>query len=289
ERGDFKHAADGFAAAASADSKSRFADDAGFAEIEALEAAGRDQEAAKQWLQWEKRFPTSPLLPAARLARAWNALRRGEPRERIDVLQRLAAVETWMTSEPRFVLASALADFQTGQVADALAVLGERPQSAPALYLRALCLAQNGQALKAAAAWQEAADRWGDGPLADAARFAKANTFLAARDYRSAASEMARVAARAKDADIRAEAELRSAGAVFMTGDADSALGLLRGVAARNAGTDVAARAQFLVGEALVARGRFEPAIAEYNRVLTRYFQHKVAASAQYRLARCPH
>ena len=51
ERGDFKRAADGFAAAADVNGKSRFADDASFAAIEALEAAGRDEEAARGWLQ----------------------------------------------------------------------------------------------------------------------------------------------------------------------------------------------------------------------------------------------
>ena len=287
ERADFAHAVSGFSAAADAAPKSRFADDAEFASIEAMEAAGRDGDAAKEWLKWEKRFPTSSLLPAARLARSWNALRRGETGEGDALLQGIATDSPWLARDARFVLARAIASLQMGQVAEALGVLGDRPQSAPALYLRALALARTGRALQAAAAWQEVADRWPDGPLADAARFAKANTFLAARDYRSAASEMARVASRANDTAIRAEAELRSAGAVFMSGAPDSALQLLRAVATRHPDTDVAARAQFLVGEALVARGRFEPAITEYNKVLTRYFQHKVAASAQYRVARC--
>ena len=287
ERGDLAGAASGFSAAANADGKSRYADDAAFASIEALEAAGHDGEASKEWLKWEKRFPTSPLLPAARLARAWNALRRGENAEADGLLQGIATDSPWLVQDKRYVLARALADFQMGQVAEALAAIGDKPASAGALYLRALCLARNGQALRAAAAWQEVADRWPDEPIADHARFAKANTFLAARDYRSAAAEMARVATKAKDPAIRAEAELRSAGAVFMSGDADSALVLLRAVAVRHPDTDVAARAQFLVGEALVARGQYGPAIAEYNRVLTRYFQHKVAASAQYRVARC--
>src|SRR6185436_2901732 len=49
------------------DEKGPFADDAAFAAIEALEAAGRDADAAREWARWEKRFPTSPLIPAARL------------------------------------------------------------------------------------------------------------------------------------------------------------------------------------------------------------------------------
>src|SRR6185295_1730712 len=115
------------------------------------------------------------------------------------LLQGIVTESPWLASDARFVLARALTDYQLGHVAEALAGLGERPQSAPALYLRALCLARTGQALRAAAAWQEVADRWADGPLADAARFAKANTFLAERDHRSAAAEMARVATKAHD------------------------------------------------------------------------------------------
>jgi TolA-binding protein len=288
EQGDWVGAASGFRSAADAAEKTSFADDATFASIEALEASGRDAEAAKEWIKWEKRFPASSLLPAARLARAWNALRRGETGEAEELLNHLATDSPWIVTEQRYVLASALAHLMAGRETLALEVLGERPTSAPALYLRGLCLARLGQLLKAAAAWQEVAERWSQGPLAEHARLAKANTFLTARDYRSAAEEMARVAARVKDPAIKAEAELRAAGALFLaTGSTDSVLTLLRGVVARHEGTDVAARAQFLVGEALVARQQYEPAIKEYNRVLTRYFQHKVAASSQYRVARC--
>src|SRR6185369_5296827 len=117
ERADFAHAVSGFSAAADAAPKSRFADDAEFASIEAMEAAGRDGEAAKEWLKWEKRFPTSPLLPAARLARAWNALRRGENGDADVLLQGLATDSPWLIPDSRFVLARALTDFQVGQVA----------------------------------------------------------------------------------------------------------------------------------------------------------------------------
>jgi TolA-binding protein len=287
ERGDWSGAEKGFDDAAGSSDRGRFADDAAFAAIEAIEAGGRDAEAAKEWLKWEKRFPASPLVPAARLARSWNALRRGETAEAEQLLTALGAASPWIVTHPRFVLARAFAQMQAGRPGDALATLGDRPQSAAGLYLRGMCLAKNGQLLKAAAAWQETAERWGNSPLADHARLAKANTFLAARDYRSAAEEMARVAQRVTDPGVRAEAELRAAGATFLAGSADSALVLLRGVIERHDGTDVAARAQFLMGEVRVARGEYEPAIAEYNRVLTRYFQHKVAASAQYRVARC--
>ena len=62
--------------------RSLFADDAEFVAIEKLEAAGQDVEAMKKWAQWEKKFPASPLLPAARLAESWNDLRRSETASR---------------------------------------------------------------------------------------------------------------------------------------------------------------------------------------------------------------
>jgi TolA-binding protein len=288
ERKDWAGALEGFQSAADAAGRGSYADDAAFAAIEAMEAAGRDAEAAKEWVKWEKRFPSSSLLPAARLARAWNALRRGETNEAEELLNHLATDTPWIAQEQRYILGSALAHLLAGRESLALSVVGERPTSAPALYLRGLCLARQGQLLRAAAAWQEVAERWSQGPLADHARLAKANTFLTARDYRSAAEEMARVAARVKDPQVKAEAELRAAGALFLaSGATDSAVTALRIVIARHEHTDVAARAQFLVGEALMSRQQYESAIREYNRVLKSYFQHKVAASAQYRVARC--
>jgi TolA-binding protein len=288
DRGDWPGAAAGFASAADAAGRGPFADDAAFATIEALEASGRDEDAAKEWVKWEKRFPSSPLVPLARLSHAWNDLRRHETAEAEDLLNHLATDSPWIVKQERYILANAMAHLQAGRETLALSVLGDRPQSAPGVYLKGMCLARAGQLLRAAAAWQEVADRWHDSPLADHARLAKANMYLAARDYRSAAEEMARVAERAHDPEVRAEAELRAAGALFLsTGSTDSVLTALRQVVARHEGSDVAARAQFLVGEALVARQQYEPAIQEYNAVLRRYFQHKVAASAQYRVARC--
>jgi len=285
--GDFRGAMQGFPAGTAADPRGRFADDAAFAAIEAMEAAGDDAGASREWARWEKRFPQSPLLPAARLAQAWNALRRGETAAARGALQDLANAHAWMARQPRFQLAQATAMHLDGKHAEALVVLGPKPTGAGALYLRALCLEAQGSTLQAAATFQELGERHGDSPLRDHALLAKANTFLRAGDHRSAAEEMGRVAGRVHDPKLRAEAELRQAGAVMLAGGADSALALLRGVVERHPGTDVAARAQFLVGEALAARGRHAEAIVELNRVLRDYFQHSVAAGAQYRVARC--
>src|SRR5207237_4442654 len=139
----------------------------------------------------------------------------------------------------------------------------------------------------AAAAFQEVADRPPDSPLRDPALLAKANAFLAAHDWKSAATEFRRAAQKIQDPGLRAEAELRASGSVFLAGQRDTADALLRDLVTRDAGTDVAARAQFLVGEIAMSQQRYGDAIVEYNRVLKEYFRHEVAASAQYRVARC--
>ncbi|MBI1797383.1 MAG: tetratricopeptide repeat protein, partial [Candidatus Eisenbacteria bacterium] len=283
----FPEAREQLAAAEDAGARGRFGDDAGFAAIEAMEAAGDDAGAARQWAKWEKRWPQSPLLPVARLRQAWNDLRRGDVAQAGKVLTAVAGSHPWIARNPRFTLAQATTAYLSGKPAEALAALDAKPIDAPAVYLKALCLQKQGSLLKAAAAFQEAAERYPDAALRGPALLGKANTFLLAGDYRSASDEFARVAARVDDPAVRAEAELRAAGAVLLTGAADSALTLLHRVVESHSGTDVAARAQFLVGEALVALDRPAEAIVEFNRVLSQYFQHKVAASAQYRVARC--
>jgi TolA-binding protein len=285
ERRNFAEAAQAYEQAVG-DGKSPFADDAGFAAVEAMEAAGHDAEAAREWVRWEKRFPQSPLIPAARLDQAWNAMRRGDATSATRLLGAATMNAPWMEKNPRWILAKATAAYLNGKPGDALALLGVKPSGAAATYLKALALDAQGSRLKAAAAFQEVSERYPDSPLRDHARLGKADAFLAARDYKSAAEEFARVAAKVQNPDVKAEAELRCAGSVFLTGAVDSALGLLRGIAERHSGADVAARAQFLIGEAVMAKGKPAEAIVEFNRVLSNYFQHKVAASAQYRVAR---
>ncbi len=287
ELGRSLEAAEAYRRAQTSGEKGPFADDAAFAAIQSLEAAGRDGEAAREWVRWEQRYPRSPLVGEAHLARARNALRRGEVAEAKKLLAALATTAPWSAADPRVALTRATSLYMEGHAAEAQDALGPAPQGAGATYLRALCLGATGSLLKSAAAFQEVAERYPRSPLHDHALFAKANTFLVAGDYRSAASEFARVVARVDDPAVKAEIELRCAGAVFLSGQSDSALTMLRDVVGRHAGTDVAARAQFLVGEVLVAQGQPAAAIVELNRVLTSYYQHSVAASAQYRVARC--
>jgi TolA-binding protein len=287
DRGEFAQAQESFRAAARGSKSEGLVDDAEFAAIEAMESAGDDLGAAREWSRWEKRHGSSALVPAARLAQAWNSLRRGDAPAAQAMLDKLGTSHAWIRTMPSFVLARATAAYVAGRPAEALEVLGPKPEGARGAYLRGLCLQQQGSLLKAAAAFQDAAERVPATSLTDHALYAKANTFLLARDYRSASNEFARVAARVQNAEIRGECELRAGAAVFLSGAPDSALGLLREVSERRAGSDVAARAQFLVGECLMARGRHAEAIVEFNRVLKDYFQQSVAASAQYQVARC--
>jgi TolA-binding protein len=285
-RADFAGAEDSYRKAVKGAEKSPFADDAAFAAIRSLEAQGLDGDAAREWAKWEKDWPKSPLLNEARLARAWNAMRRGDVTEAQKTLALLTASAPWFSADPRVTLARATALALDQKPAEALGALGPTHKGAAATYLYALCQSASGSLLRAAAAFQEVADRYPGTPLRDPALLGKANAFLAAKDYRSAASEFTRISGLINDRGLRAEAELRAAGSLFLTGANDTALTLLRDVVARNHDTDVAARAQFLVGEVLVAQGKPSDAIIEYNRVLTTYFRHSVAASAQYRVAR---
>src|SRR5258705_581841 len=277
---EFRRAEDGFR-------KTPFADDAAFAAIQAMEAAGRDAEAAKAWTDWEGRYAQSPLMGEARLSEAWNALRRGDAELAQKTLAALTASRTWYATDPRVTLAQATVLYQRGKAAEAAAMLGPKPSGAAATYLRALCFKSSGSLLKAAAGFQDVADRYPDSTLRDHALLAKADAFLQAKDYRSAAQEFSRAAEKVRDDKVRAEAELRSAGSIYLSGQVDSSLALLRDIVSRRAGTDFAARAQFLVGESLIGKKMYAEAIVELNRVLTSYFQHSVAASAQYRVARC--
>ena len=263
-----------------------YKDDVTFSLIEAIEARGRDGEAAEVWQRWTKRYGQSALRAEAELRRVWNDIRRGESsdaRQRLDVLRQKAS---WIADDPRVSLADAMLLFGEGKAEEALAQLGVRPEGIAATYLSALCHDATGARLRAAAAFQDVATRWPDAALADHARLAKADVFLTAGDFRSAAEAFDRVSARVHDPRVRAEAELRAAASRLLADDRESAVGELRELTSRHDGSPVAARAQFLLGEALALDLQWEKAIVEYNRVLTRYFEHGVAASAQYRVAR---
>lgn len=287
ELGDYEAASRMWRDASGQLDKSPFQDDAEFASIRALEMAGRDRDAAREWGSWEERNPQSPLRGEARLARVWNFLRLGENEQAQKHLNELMKSSPWYDRDPRATLAKATLLYAQGKPMEALTAVGLKAQGPAASYLRGLCYRAQGAVLQSAAAFQEVADRYPESPLRDAALLAKADAFLLAKDYRSASEEFSRVTAKAKDPKVIAEAEVRGAGSLFLTGAADSALLALRGIVEKYPNTDVGARAQFLVGEVLVSRGQHAEAIVEMNRVLKEYFQHSIAASAQYQVGRC--
>ena len=290
EKGDAARATDVLHQTAEKFGKSPYGDDAELQSIQALEANGKDADAAKAWIEWEKRFPQSPLWGEMKLSQAWNSLRRGQTELAGKQLAALVAKQPWSATDSRVRLARATALYVSGKASEALALVGPKPGGsggAAAAYLRALCHRSLGSMLASAAAFQDVIARYPDSPLRDPSLLGKADAFLRARDYRSAAEEFARAAKLAKDPEVAAEAEVRAAGAVSLTGSPDSALALFHGIVERRAGSDQAARAQFLIGDILATRGQYAAAIVELNRVLTNYFQHAVAASAQYRVARC--
>ncbi len=293
--GDYAQAADEFKRSERVDRSDVHADDASFAYITSLEAAGRDAEAAEEWVEWEKRHNKSPLAPEALIARTWNAIRRDTLSEASGLLDALTTRYAYMNDDPRVALASATLAYLDGRPEDALAVLsGAKGASimsvdvdAPTVYLRALCHEATGEILQAAAQFQEVVERHPESTLRDHAMLAKADIFLRSRAYRSAAEEFERVTRIASRSEVRAEAELRRAAAVILDGDTDTGTELLRETVAHNSKTNVAARAQYLLGEVLMSQAFYKGAILEFNRVLTEYFEHSLAASAQYRVGRC--
>ncbi|MCB1183831.1 tetratricopeptide repeat protein [bacterium] len=250
--------------------------------------AGADNEReAELWRKWLAEWPESPLAFAAELRLAWIHLREQDPAAARAVLDEQAERRPWAGDTPPHRFARAMAAYLESDPATALALV-EGDASGPApLYLAALCRLDLGQHLQAAAAFQQVTVLHPGSALHDRALFAKANTFLNSRVYRSAAEDFARVAAEVRDPAVRAEAELRRAAAIYLDGDLDTAVRALREVVIVHEGTDIAARGQFLLGEVMVARGDYPAAIVEYTQVLTHYFDQSVAASAQYRLGRC--
>ena len=263
-----------------------FADDAAIAGAASKEASGQIDDAHRDLAELERDAADGSLLPEIRLARCWNALRRGHLSEAEDGLNALRDEFIWMEDDPRVALLAATIAYHHGSLDKAITFLGETQTTAASVYLRAMCLDANGDALRAAAAYQDVTTRFPNSGLADEAMLAKAGIFLASGAYRSAAEEYAQAAANATDAVTVAEAALRHAVCVFLDGDASMATGLLRDITEQHAGTDFGARAQFLLGEVLFTEESHDEAIIEFSRVLTQYFQHSLAARAQYRIGR---
>lgn len=287
ELGSFEEAEELFDKAVNKDKRRHFVDDAAFLAILSMEANGRDEEAAKEWNQWIKKYGDGPLLPEALLAKSWNAIRRDSIREAKETLGDLEEKFAFLMKDNRVQLATATIAFAEGRPEQAEILLGGISDNAAATYLTGLCYQAQGQMLKAASFYQKVFERFPESILRDTAILAKANIFLLSKAYKSGVEEFDRVIELAANEDIRAEAELRKAACLFLDGDAEGGTSSLRDVVQRYTGTTFAARAQLLLGEVLVERSMYEEAIFEFNHVLTDYFEHALAASAQYRVGRC--
>lgn len=277
-----------FEKAAKEDKKGPFVDDAEFAAIRALEAEGQNEEALKQWKKWEEEHPHSPLLAQAWIARAWNELRQSKWDKAEKTLNQLKSIAPWTSGMQRVVVAHATIEYAQGDPAACLSELANAPaHSAAVSYLNALCYDEQAEVLHAAAAYQEVYERYPDSPLRYLGLYAKANSFLNGKAYRSAAEGFATVAKESKNPELQAEALLRQGAALFAEGSLEEATPVLKGLVSRFPKADAAARGQFLLGEISVAQDDPQGAIVQYNLVLRNYFEHQVAASAQYRIGRC--
>jgi len=276
-----------FRTAAKDAKKDPLADDAALAVIQTLETTGRDDEAEKEWVKWLKANPDSPARPEAMLARAWNAIRRDSVSLASSILAETRRDYPWIAADPRVALTEATVAFLEGRYGDVTVEPTGSPLDPACVYLRALADEANGVPLKAAARYQDVADRYGDPRLRDVARLAKANVFFKSGAYASAAEEFAKVVTAVSSEDVRSEARLREAAATVLAGDFDAGTAKLRAVSSDYSGTMIAARAQMVLGEVIFGAGEYEAASVEVNKVLTSYFQHGLASLAQYRVARC--
>lgn len=285
--GNFARSAGGFREAARLLRNGPFADDAAFAAITAVEAAGDDEQAAQLWATWQREHPESPLAGEVGLARVWSDLRQGAVKEAGERLARLEAEYPWFAGDPRRHLAAAAVAFRSGHPEEGLA-LAQRAESGPvALFLRGLCLTALDRSFQAAVHFQELSERFPDSPLHGHALLAKANIFRQPEEYALAAGALARFAGSSTRLDLRQEAELLAAACTFLAGDAESGVTGARQVIQNHPGSEVAARARFLLGEMRWRQDRFEEAVVEFNRFLAESFDHDLAGSALYRTGRC--
>lgn len=267
--------------------KGSFADDAAYLRVLSIESEGRDDDAAREWEKWLKRYTNSPLTSAVYIAKCWNEIRRDSVRLAARTLSELESRFPYAAQDPRSRLAKATVAYLQGTPAVALQILGAKPTTAAEFYLAGLCYEANGAMLKAAAHFQRVFERFPASPLRDHAMLAKANVFLASGGYESASEEYTRVIETASNEDVKAEASVRRAACRFLVDDSEGSTALLREVVVTYRGEIYAARAQLLLGEVLFSRSMHEEAIIEFNRVLSNYFEHELAASAQYQVGRC--
>ncbi|HKW15716.1 MAG TPA: tetratricopeptide repeat protein, partial [Candidatus Krumholzibacteria bacterium] len=285
--GRYDDATNAFRSSASQAGDAPLGADALLAQIQSEAAAGRSDQAEREWRDWLKVNGGTNAASDALLSRAWNAIRRDSVSLADATLKEARTRFPWIARDPRFDLASSTTAFLEGRYADVHAQPSGSPLDAACVYLQALNDEASKRPLQAAAHYQAVVDKYNDPHLRDIAMLAKANVFLKSASYKSAAEEFANVASKAQDPAVQAEAKLRGAAATYLTGDKEGGADALRNVTSEYDGSPVAARAQAVLGEVLYQSGQYDQAIVEFNKVLTRYFQHKLASLAQYRVGRC--
>ncbi|MBN2070913.1 MAG: tetratricopeptide repeat protein [Candidatus Krumholzibacteriota bacterium] len=283
--GEYETAADRFGEALKRSKGDDFADDAFFARIRNLEAAGLGDEAEKEWKEWSRAFPSSPLSPYARLAGIWNDIRAGRIDEAAGKAFILGSDIPWMKNDRGLNLAVATIEY-LGEDDDACILSLERAgESAPALILKGLAFERKGDLFKAAGAYQHLADRYPDSNLQGFALFAKARIFSSKDDYRKAAARLNQTGAGLTRGDLSVRLRYLEALSLFLSGDEGAGYGVMREIAEGN--SDEAARARFAMGEMRWHQGRYEDSITEFNRLLEKFFDHRLAGASLYRIARC--
>jgi TolA-binding protein len=291
-----------------------YEDDAAFARIAALEAAGCDHQASQNWKKWYREYNSSSLVPDARLAEVWNAIRRGKGPEAGILLDKLVSDFPWMGDDSRVSLASSVIFYIGGQFTSALTVLdgGKGPignslltgpldgmntaltgplggmnTAAYVPYMRALCLLELGDEFAAVSQLSVLLSNFPDSPLSGYAWYIKGGIFGSEKDYSRAAQCFGRLAGETSREDIRNEAELMEAVSVLLSSREEESCELLENFVSKRPDKPLAAKAQFMLGEAMWRHSRYREAIVEFNRYLSEHFDHYLASAALYRVGRC--
>ncbi|MBU8870575.1 MAG: tetratricopeptide repeat protein [Gemmatimonadales bacterium] len=304
----FAEAADLFAEAGKTLRGTWFADDAAFAYITALEAAGNDDQAAILWKKWAEDHDGSPLQTEATLANTWNLLRRGELPAARNNLDGLIAANPWLKRDGRARTLLAAMDYAEGQFESALTWLPKNPgvesvdssgdlpdqqeTNAPplpalGLLLEGLCQEKLGAEYPAVIAFQNLLDEYPSSRLCGYAYLAKGRIFSLERDYRNAATEFEKLAAKIARPDIHSEARFLAAACHFLGGNTGEGISSMTTVAETYTGQDMAARALFALGEMHWLMQDYQLAITSFNKVLSGYFANDLAGSSLYRTGRC--
>ena len=268
-----------------------FADDAEFASIQAMEAAGHDADAAKEWTAGRSATRRARCCGEARLAQAWNALRRGEAdlaAKQLAALTQASAVDGARSARhagPRDRAPLSLSEAGRG----AGAARDRDPAARRRSTCARLCYRSRGRAPVGrrvpggrANVPELAARR--PGPARKGERVPRGARLPQRRGgVRARRAQGRRTRACARKPSCAARARCSSPARPTPRSGCCAAWSSVTGHRCR--GARPVPRRRSAAREPGPVRARRS---SRYNRVLTSYFQHRVAASAQYRVAPLP-